>query len=167
MPLSQIEQSIIDIINGADFVSEAPTNGSDIIIGTDLADGVYLLDGDDIASGGLGNDKLYGGNGDDGILGGGGNDKLTGGTGNDTMTGGAGADNFYFVYGDGQDVITDFEIGIDTITIDGLALDVWLDGANWSVVSASETTFSVTSLSGDALTLENVDGLALFNNFLF
>lgn len=237
MPLSQIEQSIIDIINGADFVSEAPTNGSDIIIGTDLADGVYLLDGDDIASGGLGNDKLYGGNGDDGILGGGGNDilfgkngndslfggdgkdrisggddndfigggegddrlwgdddeldggdgkdnlfgdsgddvingddgndKLTGGTGNDTMTGGAGADNFYFVSGDGQDVITDFEIGIDTITIDGLALDVWLDGANWSVVSASETTFSVTSLSGDALTLENVDGLALFNNFLF
>jgi Ca2+-binding RTX toxin-like protein len=83
------------------------------------------------------------------------------------MTGGAGADNFYFVSGDGQDVITDFEIGIDTITIDGLALDVWLDGANWSVVSASETTFSVTSLSGDALTLENVDGLALFNNFLF
>ena len=73
MPLSQIEQSIIDIINGADFVSEAPTNGSDIIIGTDLADGVYLLDGDDIASGGLGNEKLYGGNGDDGILGGGGN----------------------------------------------------------------------------------------------
>ncbi|MDO7683629.1 MAG: hypothetical protein MUQ41_00930 [Loktanella sp.] len=92
---------------------------------------------------------------------------MTGGTGNDTMTGGAGADNFYFVSGDGQDVITDFEIGIDTITIDGLALDVWLDGANWSVVSASETTFSVTSLSGDALTLENVDGLALFNNFLF
>ena len=109
--------------------------------------------------------------GDDGIPGGGGNDKLTGGTGNDTMTGGAGADNFYFVSGDGQNVITDFEIGVDTITIDGLALDVWLDGANWSVVSASETTFSVTSLSGDSLThsltLENVDGLALFNNFLF
>ena len=123
--------------------------------------------GNDALFGGSGADIINGNNGDDVINGDGGNDKLTGGTGNDTMTGGAGADNFYFVSGDGQDVITDFEIGIDTITIDGLALDVWLDGANWSVVSASETTFSVTSLSGDALTLENVDGLALFNNFLF
>ena len=53
------------------------------------------------------------------------------------------------------------------MTIDGLTLDVWLDGANWSVASSSETTFSVTSLSGDTLTLENVDGLAPFNNFLY
>lgn len=48
--------------------------------------------GDDVITGGKGNDKIHGGNGDDLLSGGKGNDKLFGGKGNDTLVGGAGSD---------------------------------------------------------------------------
>jgi Ca2+-binding RTX toxin-like protein len=42
-------------------------------------------------------------------------DELNGQTGNDTLTGGAGSDDFFFRLGDGNDVITDFQHGLDHI----------------------------------------------------
>jgi len=64
---------------------------------------------------------LTGGPGDDVLLGGPGDDDLTGGPGNDTLTGGTGADRFlYESIADGDDVITDFFDGADTIDLDDL-----------------------------------------------
>ena len=76
--------------------------------------------GADSLSGGAGNDNLFGGRGRDLLDGGAGRDRLVGGDGDDVLTGGAGRDRFVFVipelYRD-YDQITDFEAGVDRVTI--------------------------------------------------
>lgn len=63
-------------------------------------------DGADVLDGGKGNDILRGGNG---------NDSLDGGKQSDTMNGGADADTFVFAGSINENIITDFETGIDQI----------------------------------------------------
>lgn len=58
------------------------------------------------------------GSGNDTVVGSAGDDVLIGGLGNDTLTGGAGADTFVFADGDGQDVITDFDLLNDVARLD-------------------------------------------------
>jgi hypothetical protein len=53
------------------------------------------------------------------INGGAGADTIAGGLGNDVLSGGGGADRFVFTNGDGNDVITDFASGQDTIELHG------------------------------------------------
>ena len=117
--------------------------GNDTLKGGNSYDRLYGEDGDDELDGGNADDKLYGGKGSDTLLGGAGNDRLEGGEGlldvldggagedrlfgdggndrleggedADRLHGGEGADQFLFRRGDGVDVITDFEDGIDTI----------------------------------------------------
>ena len=64
--------------------------------------------GDDVLTGGDGDDAIDGGAGHDRLSGGGGADILRGGLGDDELAGGAGADVFIFRPGDGDDVLTDF-----------------------------------------------------------
>ena len=66
-----------------------------------------------------GADSIDGGAGNDLIDGDGGNDTLVGGTGDDTLTGGAGNDTYVFNPGDGDDVITDFNVGNSGGIFDG------------------------------------------------
>ena len=71
---------------------------------------------DDIA--GLdGNDTLNGKAGDDFINGGNGNDKLDGGSGSDRLTGGSGTDTFIFTAAGKADIISDYNVADDTISI--------------------------------------------------
>lgn len=100
--------------------------GEDNISGGAGRDTVKGHGGDDELAGNSGNDRLVGGGGNDNLLGGGGNDSIAGGGGRDriqgqkgvdVLTGGAGRDTFVFNRGDGQDSITDFELGIDLIGI--------------------------------------------------
>jgi len=77
--------------------------------------------GDDIISGGDGNDTLHGdvveafgvpASGEDSVSGGIGDDFLDGGGGPDTLAGGDGRDTFHFHnLGDGVDTVTDFAVG--------------------------------------------------------
>lgn len=67
--------------------------------------------------GGRGHDELEGGAGNDRLYGGAGRDTLEGGAGDDTLVGGRGADVFEFDFGDGQDVVRDFEDGLDRIDV--------------------------------------------------
>lgn len=55
------------------------------------------------------------------ILGGPANDTLAGGRGDDALSGGAGADTFVYAIGDGNDTITDFQLGADRLVIVGAA----------------------------------------------
>jgi Ca2+-binding RTX toxin-like protein len=126
------------------------TNGADRLIGTAGNDDMDGRGGNDRMRGGAGNDDMDGGNGrdtlwgDDGnddidgdggndrLYGGAGNDILVGGRGNDRLTGGSGADRFEFRRGDGRDVITDFQNGVDRIELDGFSgsqLSAILNGA--------------------------------------
>lgn len=95
---------------------------------------------DDVLVGSEYNESFYGGHGDD---------VLEGNGGSDTFTGGQGADNFVFndtsiVHG-GTDIITDFEIGYDGLTIDEGVFD-WAEGQ-----SLSELMFAMDTDDGAAL----------------
>jgi len=79
------------------------------IIGSEFNDD---LNGNDEANSISGRDSL------DDIFGNGGDDLLTGGNGSDFLTGGSGSDRFiYLSPNEGGDMITDFEVGIDKITL--------------------------------------------------
>lgn len=103
------------------------TSGNDTLTGGSGADTLNGLAGNDTISGNGGADNLTGGAGTDTISGGDGDDVITGGTGQDTVTGGNGADNFVFQMGDAgsvepHDIITDFVIGTDRLTLPGSIL---------------------------------------------
>lgn len=66
--------------------------------------------------------QIHGNNGRNVLNGHEGNDFLVGGKGNDRLIGGADGDIFHFGTGGGQDVITDFEDGLDMID-----LGAWAD----------------------------------------
>ncbi|HAT6956151.1 TPA: type I secretion C-terminal target domain-containing protein [Legionella pneumophila] len=104
--------------------------------------------------GGQGNDQIYGQEGNDVIDGGSGNDVIVGGTGNDTLTGGSGADQFVLVKGQGGastgvapiDTITDFEVNIDKIVINGNNI------TGVSVSTPVSNTYTITVNYSDAAT---------------
>ena len=131
------------IVGGLDGDRLWGEDGNDVMYG-DSTDPASLTGGDDAMwggnggdriFGGAGNDVLYGEAGNDSIDGGRGNDFIDGGSGNDTLAGGAGADTFAFRgafkvdwakgaawldlgtsgTGNGHDVITDFQKGVDKI----------------------------------------------------
>jgi Ca2+-binding RTX toxin-like protein len=91
--------------------------GNDTLKGSAGKDQLNGGGGSDILSGGGGADRLVGGKGHDQLSGNAGHDFLEAGRGNDTLSGNAGADTFAFSRGHGKDVVTDFEVGIDTIEI--------------------------------------------------
>ncbi|MEP5001161.1 MAG: calcium-binding protein, partial [Paracoccaceae bacterium] len=113
---------------GADFATGDA--GNDLFFmgsGNDTAIGGT---GDDTLNGGSNADILDGGDGDDRVRGDNGMDQLNGGGGNDLLNGGANADLFWFfdISNMGQDRITDFQDGLDTINLSdfgfGSAADV-------------------------------------------
>ncbi|WP_179379322.1 beta strand repeat-containing protein [Jannaschia marina] len=68
-------------------------------------------------------DVLIGSDVDNRLVGGDGDDLLSGEGGDDILTGGAGADTFRFAPGDGNDVVTDFQLGTDRLQIDDFGPD--------------------------------------------
>ncbi len=101
-----------DILRGGD--------GKDSLIGGGDDDTLYGGDKDDDLHGGAGADTLFGGNGNDTLSGGIFADTLRGGKGDDRLVGGNGTDSFVFASGDGRDVIVDFKLNTDTITLNGV-----------------------------------------------
>lgn len=94
---------------------------------------------------------LYGNAGKNTIIGAFGNDKIDGGKGDDTLTGRTGMDEFVFKRGTGDDVITDFQDGVDLIDLSsykgiGSFGDLVLKQAGADVV--------ISLLDGDTVTLK-------------
>ena len=109
--------------NGSDRVIEYENEGFDTVrinLSSEytLPDNVENLivfsnDDDKVLTGNDLNNVIIAQGGDDSIYGLDGDDIIYCGPGDDTITGGAGSDTFSFRYGDGQNIITDFEIGSD------------------------------------------------------
>lgn len=160
--------------------------GNDVIDGGGWADVIDAGDGNDTVRGGTGrdviqlgagndvfedeantgywqSDTINGGAGDDTINGRGGNEIITGGTDNDLLTGGVGNDTFAFTLGDGQDVITDFEDGVDVISFSGSGLQF----TDLSISTDANGDALVAYGSGDLITLSNAGGLLDVNDFGF
>jgi glycerophosphoryl diester phosphodiesterase len=117
--------------------------------------GRTVLQGDDLLFGGAGNDRMHGNGGIDRLLGDAGNNLLTGGdgddlmnggAGNDQLTGGAGSDTFVLALGEGSDIFTDFEAGIDFISLAG---------------SLSFGQLSISEMNGSAMIKAGEETLAL------
>ena len=106
------------------------------VVGSNFSDVLMAHDAGVVFEGGGGHDYLTGGAGVDNLNGGAGNDTLEGGDGWDVLTGGSGADHFVFHRGDGPDVITDFQQGVDKIVLDGFSVHnvgaFGIDGELWT-----------------------------------
>ena len=105
----------IESIQGSEF--------GDILNGDVNGNSFFGGSGDDWLFGQGGNDTLKGGQGNDQIRGGAGNDALTGSQGNDTLTGDDSgqfyADHFVLVRNSGADTVTDFQVGLDKVSLVG------------------------------------------------
>lgn len=95
--------------------------GNDRLYGQAGADVLKGGSGHDLLKGGIGHDTLYGDAGNDTIYGGAGRDRIIGGKGDDHLWGGAGADTFVFAPLHGNDIIHDFQVGLDVILLKGTA----------------------------------------------
>jgi hypothetical protein len=106
-------------------------SGNNLLIGGAGHDVLYGAAGNDVLLGGDGNDDLFGGSGDDVLVGGNGNDYLDGGAGRDLMIGSQ--DDDCLAGGDGEDIL----IGGYTIHDNNLAaldaiMAVWTSSANFT-----------------------------------
>ncbi|MDJ0519050.1 MAG: calcium-binding protein [Trichodesmium sp. MO_231.B1] len=122
---------------------------SDELIGTAENNFISGHRQNDLIPGGDGNDLLYGGKGNDTVDGGAGIDIIGGHRGDDILIGGPGGDRFDFALGHGNDIIVDFEDGIDAIGL--------LGGLSFEQLTISQvgndTRISVDQLS---ITLQGV-----------
>lgn len=127
-------------------------NSTLTIAGTASADTIdlsKLVTSDSATTGAL--IRVEGGAGNDVITGSAGLDVIVGGAGADTMTGGAGADTF--VIGDTEsgltvataDVITDFVVGVDKLSLGAAAT-----GLNTTINATAVADFAAAKLAADA-----------------
>ena len=137
-----------------EFLDVTGTAGDDTLLGSDCADQISGLGGDDIVDARGGNDIVATGAGDDHIVGGAGNDHIDAGEGNDIVFGGAGNDiinggpgNDSLHGGDGDDMIYGGD-GNDFIT-GGPGKDVIDAGPGNDVVEAGDGPDLVLGGPGD------------------
>ncbi|MEM8654683.1 MAG: calcium-binding protein [Pseudomonadota bacterium] len=126
--------------------------GNDSVYAGRFDDTVYAGEGDDLVFGGLGRDEIWLGAGNDRYVDTNQGDQF----GRDTITGGAGADTFVFGTLISEDVITDFEVGVDR-----LELAAALVGGRTAQEAASAGTVTAGGVlldfgAGQSLFLEGV-----------
>ena len=113
-------------------LGQAPTEGDDVILGTDGDDVINGLGGNDVICGEDGNDTINAGNGADTVFAGAGDDEINAGQGRDTIYGQGGDDNI--VGGKGKDNLNggggddDIRGNNGTDTISGGAGDDFING---------------------------------------
>ncbi|EAW38663.1 CAP domain-containing protein [Lyngbya sp. PCC 8106] len=163
-----IDSELIIVNQGNDLV--LGENGNDTIFGGKNNDALEGEMGNDILFGNLGEDTLIGGENDDSLFGGQENDQLTGGSGNDTLYGDLGADTLTGGFGvdifglrengQGIDVITDFEDGVDLMQLPDSVTEFRVEnnGSNLTqitVVATGEVIAQLEGIQPTEITLED------------
>ena len=137
------------------------------IIGSSVANSIKSGKGADSVNGAEGNDTIYGGAGADTIFGGADNDKLFGDAGNDSLNGGAGNDtltggkgNDVFIYESGDDLITDYKAGEDTIRLNPSAItSSTVKGSN-VILTTDSGTLTLKATKDKTITFIDEEGNA-------
>ena len=167
--------------SGNDGVAFGNT-GDDVVVAFDGDDALVGFNGSDFLDGGAGNDRVFGSQDDDIVLGGAGDDIVRGdneaaGNGADIIIGGAGndllkgdgnnlvgADTFVFNAGDGDDIIQDFQAGIDRLDVsaidDGIVISLDQDGTN-TIVSVADVTITLQNIDADDLSERDFIGATI------
>lgn len=114
----RISTSDINIWGGVSANGSGPSDGDDVLTGSNTRDWLTGNAGDDTINAGNGDDIINGNGGLDTLYGEGGNDILFGGAGNDILAGGAGADTL--LGGTGHDLASyeDATSGVN-VSLDG------------------------------------------------
>ncbi|NES03976.1 MAG: calcium-binding protein [Okeania sp. SIO2F4] len=134
------------------------TDESDELIGTPGNNFISGHRQDDLIPGGDGNDLLYGGKGNDTVDGGPGIDLIGGHRGDDVLIGGTGGDRFDFAANHGNDIIVDFEDGIDAIGLgDGLSFEQLTISqiGNDTRISVDEFSITLQGISESVISVDN------------
>ncbi|MCP5074367.1 MAG: calcium-binding protein, partial [Rhodobacteraceae bacterium] len=137
-------------------------NGIDNLFGGEGDDKLRGQKGFDVLKAEAGNDSISGGQGDDNLLGGDDNDILKGGMGKDKLYGGDDADVFLYTKAahskndSTADTIKDFELGLDTIDLVGVAAGT-LTFIGSGAFSGTQGEVQVTGATNSTV-LVDVDG---------
>jgi Ca2+-binding RTX toxin-like protein len=129
-----------DLSSLAQAANGVPTAGSDTVAGTEAADRVELLGGDDVLNAGAGADVIVGG------------------AGNDTLIGGAGGDIYRYSSSFGIDVIQDTETGsAQDAGIDIIEFDSTIARASvtTSRMTGTDDLLIAVGTQGDQITVLN------------
>ena len=89
------------------------------------------------------------------IVCGSGNDTLDGGKGNDVLTGGKGKDIFLYSSGGGNDTITDYTAGQDTIKISSGSISGYSDSGNDVILTVGAGTLKIQGGKNNAITIKD------------
>ncbi|MBD1843497.1 choice-of-anchor I family protein [Cyanobacteria bacterium FACHB-63] len=151
--LSRIfNRNTVTFLNDLDNTVSGFNNSEDVINAQGGNDRIFGLSGSDLLRGGFGNDSLFGDRDNDLLFGGEGDDLLDGGLGDDFLRGDAGRDIFVIARRAGTDTISDFQVGVDRISLsNGLRADQ-LTIAPGSGGAAANTLISLTR-TGDVLAI--------------
>ena len=152
-----VQDTLVDA--GATLDVDAPITDSGII-GNDVIENAFetdVLSGIENVIGSGDDDVIIGSDGDNILQGGAGDDLLNGGRGNDILIGGEGADIFSFEQGDGIDLITGFELGVDKIKLNDFGSDFDLSAA----VSQDGKDAVLSFSSESSVRLEGIDSSQL------
>lgn len=140
---------------------------------------------DDTIFGGLGDDSIYANAGDDVAVGGDGNDFIAGEAGNDTLHAGDGADQIYggqdddfiflvddgdvdiiyFQQGDDNDVIDNFELGVDQVSLGNFDFNSFDDVSGLITYSGDQALLDLGN--GDTIIFTGLDGPLTGADFIF
>ncbi|NKC31013.1 Ig-like domain-containing protein [Falsiroseomonas selenitidurans] len=144
-------------------------SGSDILVGSDLANRLDGDAGNDVLTGAAGNDTLIGGLGNDALNGGADEDLLLGGLGRDTLTGGAGADRFGWTAGaesgttsTDRDLVTDFAAG-DLLDLSGLDGNTALEGIQGFAFLGQVSAAQASTLEAGQVSFHQFGGSTFVN----
>lgn len=150
--------------------------GNDTIESGSGNDTVFGGLGNDVIIANGGNDVVVGGEGDDNLYGEAGNDSIHAGDGEDTIFGGAGDDFIFlvddgdvdfvgFFQGNGNDVIDNFETGIDQIGIGGFGFTSFADISGLITYSGDQALIDFGN--GDTIIFTGLEAPLAADDFVF
>lgn len=153
------------IYGGKDNDRILGNGGNDLLLGERDNDRLLGEDGNDSLFGGKGGDYLEGGTGSDRLSGDLGDDTLAGSKGNNSLIGGIGEDVFRLTVNTGNNIILDFEDGIDRID-----LKRELAFSELAIVPGEDNTISIVVTRTEEIigTITRADEIALTSDdFIF